>query len=221
MFQMFLVSFSSPEFTRFKSKKPKLVPRCCGLLLPGVALGKLDRVGHALYFCRKRGVHCKRLFYCLLMIALLWFTMTQDIHDIKNKYTYIYICAGLDYPLRSSREGPNSRYIHVSSFLLQYVISVNQCWYVFSYILIQMLIQLQVGNAPKGRTCLDMISEAWRFRSIQSWNKTDLVIRYIWSRSAVSTPPPPPPMWWPCPHYPLLQWLYGGRLVALKVSWQK
>ena len=34
-------------------------------------------------------------------------------------------------------------------------------------------------------------------------------------------PPPPPPMWWPCPHYPLLQWLYGGRLVALKVSWQK
>ena len=28
-------------------------------------------------------------------------------------------------------------------------------------------------------------------------------------------------MWWPCPHYPLLQWLYGGRLVALKVSWQK
>ena len=36
------------------------------------------------------------------------------------------------------------------------------------------------------------------------------------------TPPPhPPPMWWPCPHYPLLQWLYGGRLVALKVSWQK
>ncbi len=23
------------------------------------------------------------------------------------------------------------------------------------------------------------------------------------------------------PHYPLLQWLYGGRLVALKVSWQK
>ena len=34
-------------------------------------------------------------------------------------------------------------------------------------------------------------------------------------------PLPPPPMWWPCPHYPLLQWLYGGRLVALKVSWQK
>ena len=23
------------------------------------------------------------------------------------------------------------------------------------------------------------------------------------------------------PHYPLLEWLYGGRLVALKVSWQK
>ena len=34
-------------------------------------------------------------------------------------------------------------------------------------------------------------------------------------------PPPTPPMWWPCPHYPLLQWLYGGRLVALKVSWPK
>ena len=35
------------------------------------------------------------------------------------------------------------------------------------------------------------------------------------------TTPHTPPMWWPCPHYPLLQWLYGGRLVALKVGWQR
>lgn len=43
---------------------------CCYLVSPW-----LKWIKYRLYLCRKRGVHCQGLLYCMLMILLLWFTI--------------------------------------------------------------------------------------------------------------------------------------------------